>query len=60
MIDFDDSYLEMVAYDLSYDEENALYDFERKFNREFSGEWDMTVSPNNNDASHTIVCQRQY
>jgi len=59
MIDFDDSYLEIVAYDLNYEEENALFDFERQFNRDYAGEWEMTASPDRN-GTHTIVCQRAY
>ena len=60
MIDFDDTYLEILAFDFSYDEENAIYDFERQFNRDFAGEWQMEISPNRNHTQHTIVCQRQY
>jgi len=60
MIDFDDTYLEILVYDLSYDEENAIYDFERKFNRDFAGEWNMEVQPNSKYDEHTITCVRQY
>lgn len=60
MIDFDDSYVEIVAYDLSYEEENALFDFERQFNRDYAGEWEMSVGFSDRDGTHTIVCQRAY
>lgn len=60
LIEFDDSYLEILVYDLSYDEENAVYDFERKFNRDYAGEWEMEISPESNYTRHTIVCRRAY
>ena len=60
MIDFDDSYLEMLVYDLSYDEENSLFDFERQFNRDYAGEWEMNVGFSDREFRHTIVCQRAY
>jgi hypothetical protein len=55
LIDWDSHYVEIDVWGLDYKMENAFVEWEEDFNREYAGEWEVTVGAHRNGVNTVIA-----